>query len=488
MKLSELLNIVKAIQVTGEFLRKDIVGIFYDSRKVIPGSIFVAIKGYSFDGHKFIIEAINKGATAVVLEDNNAVPEDFFTHRQVTKILVKNSRIALAELSSAYYGYPSNLLKLIGITGTNGKTTTTYFVKSILEQNGNKTGLFGTIANYIGDEELPSSLTTPESNDLSRILLSMTHEGCSYCVMEVFFSFTLPRQGIRPEICCCKCIQILHRIISIFTARLKNTGKPKKILFDSLDENAFAIVNLDDESANVLVSDCKAKVLSYGKSHKADFVISGIEYDLEGTSFKITHKEKTYAISTKLIGAFNAYNAAAAFVLGIAMGIEPEVIIEGIKNTKQVPGRFEVVGTGKKKVIVDYSHTADSLEKAVTTIRGLTRDKIPVYTVFGCGGNRDKTKRPVMGKIAGENSKKTFVTSDNPRFEDPFAIIADIETGMALYNYVVVENREEAIKRAIMESEEEAVILVAGKGHEYYQEINGVRNHFSDKEVAEKYL
>ncbi len=487
MKLSELLNIVKAIQVTGEFLRKDIAGIFYDSRKVVPGSIFVAVKGYSFDGHRFIDEAINKGATAIVLEDNNVLPEEFFTHRQITKILVKNSRIALAELSNAYYGNPSSLLKLIGITGTNGKTTTTYFVKSILEQSGSKAGLFGTIANYIGSEELPSSLTTPESNDLSRILLSMVQSGCGHCVMEVSsHSLALGRvYGQRFA------AAILSNITSDhldFHGSFEEYRNAKKILFDSLDENAFAIVNLDDESATVITADTKAKVLTYGKSSKADFVISDIAYNLDGTSFKIKYNKNQYNVETSLIGAFNAYNAAAAFALGIALGIATDVIIEGIKNTKQVPGRFEVVGTGKKKVIVDYSHTADSLEKALTTIKSLAGDRMPVYTVFGCGGNRDKTKRPVMGKIAGENSKKTFVTSDNPRFEDPYAIIADIETGMSLYNYVVIEDREQAIKQAITESEEESVILIAGKGHEYYQEIKGVRNHFSDKEIAEKYL
>jgi UDP-N-acetylmuramoyl-L-alanyl-D-glutamate--2,6-diaminopimelate ligase len=487
MKLSELLNSVKAIQVTGEFLRKDISGIFYDSRKVVSGSVFVAIKGYNSDGHKFIGEAINRGATAVVLEDNNALPEEFFTHRQITKILVYNSRIALAELSNAYYGNPSERLKLIGITGTNGKTTTTYFIKSIIERSGGKSGLFGTIANYIGSEPAPASLTTPESNDLSRLLLEMVNEGCGYCVMEVSsHSLSLGRVYGQNFFA-----GILTNITSDhldFHGSFEEYRKAKQILFNSLSPSSYAILNADDESSKVFLAECSAKALTYGKTSKADFVISNIEYNLDGTSFTITYDKKAYKVNTTLIGAFNAYNAAAAFALGTTLGFSPETIIEGIKNTRQVPGRFEVIGSGKKKVIVDYSHTADSLEKALTTIKSLAKESIPVYTVFGCGGNRDKTKRPVMGKIAGENSKKTFVTSDNPRSEDPYSIIADIEAGMSLYNYTVIEDREKAIKTAIEESEEEAVILIAGKGHENYQEINGVRNHFSDREIAEKYL
>ena len=331
MKLSELLNSVKAIQVTGEFLRKDIAGIFYDSRKVVPGSIFVAIKGYSFDGHKFITEAINKGATAIVLEDNNVLPEEYFTHQQITKILVRNSRFALAELSVAYFGYPSNLLKLIGITGTNGKTTTTYFVKSIIEQNGGKAGLFGTIANFISNEELPSSLTTPESNDLSRILLNMVQAGCGHCVMEVSsHSLSLGRVWGQKF-----AAGILSNITSDhldFHGSFEAYRDAKKILFDSLSEDAFAILNSDDESSKIIAKNCKAKVFYYGKSSHSDFAISNIEYNLDGTSFKITYNKNIYNISTKLIGAFNAYNAASAFALGTALGIAPEVIIEGIKK------------------------------------------------------------------------------------------------------------------------------------------------------------
>jgi len=487
MKLSELLNNVKAIQVTGEFLRKDITGIFYDSRKVIPNSIFVAIKGFNSDGHKYITEAMNKGATAVVLEDNAVVPEDLFIHMQVTKILVKNSRVALAELSNSYYGYPSSLLKLIGITGTNGKTTTTYFIKSILESNKNKTGLFGTISNVVGEKILPSSLTTPESNDLDMYMQEMVSEGCTHCVMEVS-SHSLALGRVYGQKFFAGMLTNITSDHLDFHKSFEEYRDAKKILFDSLNEDSFAIVNSDDKSAEYIVKDTKAKVITYGQAENSDFLISSIEYDLEGTAFIIKYENKNYKISTKLIGAFNAYNAAAAFAVGVCLGIKPEIIIEGIKNTKQVPGRFEVVGSGSKKVIVDYSHTADSLEKALITIKGITRGKNPIYTVFGCGGNRDTTKRPVMGKIAGENSKKTFVTSDNPRFEEPLAIIEDIKTGMALYNYTVIENREEAIKTAIKESEDDAVILIAGKGHETYQEIKGVRNHFSDKETAEKYL
>ena len=211
-------------------------------------------------------------------------------------------------------------------------------------------------------------------------------------------------------------------------------------------------------------------------------------YDLNGTNFTIERNQNKFPVSTSLVGEFNAYNAGAAFAVSVLLGISEDKAVDGIKNTKQVPGRFEIIGEGSKKVIVDYSHTADSLEKTLQAIKKIVKDTNPVYTVFGCGGNRDKTKRPVMGKIATEYSKKAFVTSDNPRFEDPFEIINDIKNGITTDNFEIIENREQAIKKALEDSEDNAVILVAGKGHESYQEIKGVRKHFSDQEVARKYL
>jgi UDP-N-acetylmuramoyl-L-alanyl-D-glutamate--2,6-diaminopimelate ligase len=486
MELTQLLNSVKAIQVAGEVQRQDVSGIYYDSRKVVKNSVFVAIKGFATDGHRFILDAINKGAIAVVMEDN-CVPEDIFIHGKIAKILVKSSRAALAELSNAFFKSPSSKLTLIGITGTNGKTTTTYFIKNIFETAGQKTGLAGTIANYIGDREVKSSLTTPESNDMNEMLFEMINEGCKAAVMEVS-SHSLMLQRVHS-------LSFAAGIFSNITSDHLDFHKDfngylnaKKILFDLLGENAFAVYNKDDEHSDELLKDTKAKKVSYGKNEGADFRIKNVEFGLGGTHFAVIYKGIDYKLSTKLVGEFNAYNACAAFAVSVLLGVDTEDAVKGIETTKQVPGRMEAAGNGNKKVLVDYSHTADSLEKALIAIKSIVNDKQPVYTVFGCGGNRDKTKRPLMGKIASSMSKKVFVTSDNPRHEEPMDIIKDIVAGIETDNFEVIENREEAIKKAIETTEENAVILIAGKGHENYQEIKGVRNHFSDLEIANKYL
>lgn len=487
MELTQLLNSVHAIQVTGEVQRRDVAGIVYDSRKVQKNSVFVAIKGYKTDGHKFLQDAINKGAVAVVVEDDNAIPDDLITHSQIAKILVNDCRKALAELSKGFYKGPTNKLKLIGITGTNGKTTTTFILKNILQNAGYKTGLVGTIANYAGDAKVDSKLTTPESNDLNRLLYDMIQAGCSYSVMEVSsHSLVLNRvYGLDFKAAIFSNITSDHLD---FHQTFDEYLNAKKILFDELSERSFAIVNADDKNSNSIIKASKAKIFTYGISDNSDYQIKNIVYDLNGTDFTITHNKVDYKIHTTLIGTFNAYNATSAFATAHCLGIDADKIVEGIKSSPQVPGRFEVLGNGNKKVIVDYSHTADSLEKALQAVREIVKDKNQVVTVFGCGGDRDKTKRPVMGKVASELSDKVFVTSDNPRTESPFAIIEDIKNGISKSNFEVEENREDAIKKAIQGSDETAVILIAGKGHENYQEINGTRNHFSDREVALKYL
>jgi len=487
MELTELINSVHAIQVAGDIQQKDVSSVCYDSRKVKQNTLFVAVKGFNTDGHKFILDAINRGAIAIILEDNKSIPDDIFIHEKVAKILVADSRKALAEVSGAFYKFPSQKIKLIGITGTNGKTTTSYFIKSILENAGEKTGLIGTIANYIGDKEIKSSLTTPESNDLNELFFEMYNEGCGYTVMEVSsHSLVLNRvYGLNFNSAVFTNITSDHLD---FHNTFENYFSAKKILFDSLGSSSFAVYNSDDKNGKEIIRDSKANFISYGTATNSDFILKDIKYDLTGTTFTVEHKAVTFPVSTSLIGQFNAYNACAAFAVCFVSGIKQENIIDGIKNTKQVPGRFEVIGIGKKKVVVDYSHTADSLEKALLAVKDIVKDSAQVYTVFGCGGNRDKTKRPVMGKIASELSDFVVITSDNPRFENPLTIIEDIKAGIAKDNFKVVENREEAIVYAIKNSEDNAVILVAGKGHENYQEINGIRNHFSDREVAEKYL
>jgi len=487
MNLTELLNGVTAIQVSGNVRDDKITGIEYDSRKVKNDSVFAAIKGFNVDGHKFIPDALNSGAIAIILDNEETTYEELYKHSGAAKILVNDSRTALADVSDIYFGHPSTKLNLIGITGTNGKTTTSYFIKNILETANYKTGLLGTISNFIGDKKIDSKLTTPEANDLNEMLLQMVNEGCEYSVMEVSsHSLVLKR------------VHSLYYSSAIFTNitaehldfhhDFENYLNAKKILFDGLDASAIVVYNSDDDNSGEVLKDCKAKSYSYGTISGSDFLIKQIEYDFNGTSFIINHDATDYKITTSLVGEFNAYNATAAFAITKLHGLKEDQIIKGIKTTPQVPGRFEVICKEIKKVIIDYAHSADSLEKALKIVNKLNSDGAKIITVFGCGGNRDKLKRPLMGKIASELSDEVIITSDNPRNEDPYKIIDDIKSGIVKKNYNVIENREEAIKHAIHKSDGNSIILIAGKGHEDYQEIKKVRTHFSDREVAENYL
>lgn len=486
MELTDLINSIKVIQVAGDVQRKEISKIVYDSRLVTANSIFIAIKGYNTDGHNFIIDAINKGAEAVILDNNNVVPEEVFIHRNVTKILVKDTRIALAELSKGFYKNPSSKIQLIGITGTNGKTTTSWLIKNIFDYYGIKSGLMGTIANYIGEIKLESKLTTPESSDLNNLLSQMISNDCKYAAMEVSsHSLYLNRTyGLDFKFAVFTNITIDHLD---FHKTFDNYLNAKKILFDRLQADAVAVINIDDEKSNSVVKNCKAKIISFGQNPSADYLISNIIFDFNGTKFSLQHNDESFNIQLPLIGEFNAYNAAAAFIVSHQAGLSTERILNGLRNSSHVPGRFEVIGNENKKVIVDYSHTPDSLEKAILSLRKLSGQN-KITTVFGCGGDRDKSKRPIMGRIASELSDKVIVTSDNPRTENPLSIINEIVKGISKDNYSIIENREEAIKTAIQSAEDFSAILIAGKGHENYQEINGVKHHFSDSEVARKYL
>ncbi len=487
MNLSKILNSIHVIKVVGKPETKEIEKIIINSKNIEANSVFVAIKGLKTDGHKFIADAILNNASAVILENDTAVPESLFTKWDCVKILVKNSRKALAELSAVFYGEPSKKINLFGITGTKGKTTTSYFLKKIIKVSGRKPGLIGTNKNMIDEREIATKLTTPEANTINMLLSEMVAEDCSDAIMEISsHSIELHR------------IDYLDFDFGIFTnitsdhmdfhQSFENYFKAKKKFFDNLKPSANVIYNLDDKHALKMVNDSLAIRYSYGENPESNFRIVDVEYDLNGTSWKIFFEGNQYSLSTDLIGKFNAFNATAAFSAAVLAGIAIEKVINGIAATPQVPGRFEVISKAEKKVIIDYSHTADSLKQALISVRHLVGNRNPVHTVFGCGGDRDKTKRPVMGAIAEEYSDKIYVTSDNPRTENPSEIIDDIKKGLKKENHIILENREDAIRTAIMQSEANAVILIAGKGHENYQEINGVRRHFSDKETAQKYL
>lgn len=487
MKLNRILDNLKVIQVIGTPELKEIESFTNNSIEVKDNSVFVAVKGFKTDGHKYIIDAIDKGAIAVVLEDESNIPNDIFKHSGVVKILVEDSRKAFAELANTYYDNPSQKLKLIGITGTKGKTTTTYYLKNLFESAGYRTGLIGTIANYIGNKKIETTLTTPETNVINYYLNEMVKEGITHCVMEVSsHALSLNRvYGLDFDYAIFTNITLDHLD---FHNDFENYLSSKKILFDSLIKEERIVYNSDDDNWDKLIDSSRTNIFSYGVNEKSNFRISNIEYDLNGTSFTLTRNNESQKFNTKLIGKFNAYNAASAAAIGYLEEMDSELIINGINSTLHVPGRFEVLSRGEKKVIIDYSHTADSLQKALEAIHHIVKDEKPIYTVFGCGGDRDTTKRPVMGKIASDLSDKIYITSDNPRSEDPLKIIDDILSGVDKKDSTVIENREEAIKTAISDSEENAVILVAGKGHENYQIINGIKNYFSDKEIVEKYL
>lgn len=486
MKLNELLNRVKVIQVTGKPESRLVDDLTIDSRLVKKNSLFFALKGFKDNGHKYIPEAINNGACGVVMEKNNFVPDQLFLHNDCVRIVVEDSRKSLAEFSNYYYGEPSKKLTLIGITGTKGKTTTAFYVKNLFQYAGYKTGLIGTIANYIGEEKVETDLTTPQPHTINKLLAEMIRQKCTHCVMEV--------SSIALDLHRSDYLDFNFGIFTNITSDHMDYHKTfehylssKKILFDMIGSGNNIIYNKDDASSGRLISSSNASKFSFGSSN-ADFTIKNIEYSLNGTSFTIDYSGKVYQFKTGLIGHFNAYNAAAAFSTAVVFGIKPEIAVEGIAQAPQVPGRFEVVNGKDKKAIIDYSHTADSLKQALTAVRNIVKDKFAVITVFGCGGDRDKTKRPIMGEIAASMSDFVFVTSDNPRTENPYEILDGIVKGIKTKNYEVIENREEAIKKAILTSAPDSVVLIAGKGHENYQEINGIKHHFSDKETAEKYL
>ncbi len=486
MKLSKLVQNIKVISIADFSDSSEILDITNNSREVKKGSMFVAVAGYTVDGHQFIADAISNGASAIVVE-NNKYPNELFSNNNVIKIVVENSRKAFANLSCQFYGNPSKELKLIGITGSNGKTTTAFFVKNLFETAGYKTGLLGTISNIVGEFKEDSQLTTPESNTINKYLRQMVSEGITHCVMEVSsHSLVLDRvSGLDFD------YGIFTNITSDhldFHKNFENYLEAKKILFDNLKTDATVIFNADDKSWEKLLLNNSSKKISYGKNDLASCRIGDVHFNMDGTSFNLKIDENIFEFNTELIGEFNAFNASCAAIIGVNEGYQNDIILRGINSTPQVPGRFEVVSKNNKKVVVDYSHTADSLQKALEAVREIAKTERPIHTVFGCGGNRDKSKRPIMGEIADRLSDEIYVTSDNPRFENPLEIIKDVLVGIKRERTNVDENREDAIKNAICNSEPNAVILIAGKGHEDYQIINGVKNHFSDKEIALKYL
>ncbi|MFN3133944.1 MAG: UDP-N-acetylmuramoyl-L-alanyl-D-glutamate--2,6-diaminopimelate ligase [Candidatus Kryptonium sp.] len=490
MKLSEILKYLKVKKFVGDE-NLNVSGIAYDSREVDEGELFVAIKGLNVDGHRFIPEAVLGGAVAIILEDD-LIDDNYFIERNVAKIVVPDSRKALAVASSVFYGFPSQKLKLIGVTGTNGKTTTTHLIKSILEFGGMKAGLIGTINYVIGDEIIPAGQTTPESLEINRFISKMVEKGISSCVMEVSsHALALDRvYGLDFDVGVFT--NLTHDHLD-FHQTFEAYFQAKKILFDSLKQSAYAVYNIDDPHGERIVADTKAMKLSYGKNERADVRIKEFRLGFDGTYVIVqVPTGAELEISSKLIGEFNVYNISSAVAVGYILGIELEDIKRGIEAVESVKGRFErIVSPDGYTVIIDYAHTPDALEKCIDAILKM-REQLgggKLITVFGCGGDRDKSKRPIMGRISTEKSDITVITSDNPRFEDPEGIISDILKGVKENSvYYVFVDRKEAIERALEMAERNDIVLIAGKGHEEYQIIRDIKVPFSDSQVVFEYF
>ncbi len=477
MTLSKLLANTEVLNVQGNIDIK-VSGIAFNSAEVKPGDVFVCISGFKTDGHKYVSDALEKGAVAIVAEK---LIED----TAVTVAYVENTRLAFAYMAAEYFDYPFKKFKLVGITGTNGKTTSTYLVKAILENCGQKVGLIGTNQNMIGDEVIPSHHTTPDSLELMELFARMAEEKVDTVVMEVSsHSLSLDRVAA--------CEFDVGAFTNVtqdhldFHETMENYIKAKTLL---LGMSKTGVLNFDDGAFKEFAESCKNNCISYSTKENVGIFAENIEYKADGVSFDVSYNNQKAKAELAIPGKFSVYNALTA--IGCCLGLELSLtqIVEGLKSASGVKGRIEVVKTNTDyTVIIDYAHTPDGLDNILNTIRDFAKARI--ITVFGCGGDRDKTKRPKMGKIAGELSDFCVVTSDNPRTENPAAIIEDILAGIKETDceYKVVENRFGAIEFALDNARKDDIILLAGKGHELYQILNDRTIVFDEREIVLKLI
>lgn len=460
----------------------EVLSIVFDSRKVTSGSMYVAQRGVTNDGHQFIDAAIQSGAVAVMCEQ---LPVDI--HPEVVYIVVDDSAWSLGFLSAAFYNHPSEKLKLVGITGTNGKTTTVTLLHQLFLNLGYSCGMLSTVHNKIGNQILPATHTTPDAVQLNLLLAQMVDAGCEFVFMEVSSHAIVQHRIAGLSFTGGIFSNLTHDHLDYhktFEAYLK----AKKIFFDTLSENAFALTNIDDRNGLVMVQNSKAKVSTYSIRTMADFKGKIMENSLEGLCMQIDK----HAVWFKLVGEFNAHNLMAIYATAVLLKLDPEEILPVLSNLDSAEGRMEYVSnTAGITAIVDYAHTPDALENVLKTIQELCGDHQQVITVVGCGGDRDALKRPKMARIAADFSDRVILTSDNPRSEDPNDILAQMQAGIEAHQnkkVLIIENRHQAIKTACTLAQKGDVILVAGKGHEKYQEIMGVKHHFDDKEEIVNYL
>ncbi len=478
MLLREILYKVPIRSVTGS-TEIEINAVEIDSRKVKEGTAFVAVKGVAADGHTFIDKAIEKGATVVVCEKLPASLNEIVLYAEV-----ENSAAAAAYMAHNFSGRPSEKMKLVGVTGTNGKTTIATLLYKLFTSLGYKCGLLSTVDNHIGDKIVPATHTTPDAVSLNQLLKQMLDEGCSHVFMEVS-SHAVHQHRITG-------LQFAGGLFSNITHDHLDYHKTfdeyirvKKAFFDGLPSSAFAISNADDKRGEVMLQNTNAKKYLYSLRTMADFKGKILENSLSGLMMTVNDQE----VHFRLIGEFNAYNLLAVYGAAICLGEDRQEVLRFLSVLTGAEGRFDYMVSAKDKVIaiVDYAHTPDALLNVLATIKKLRKGFETVITVVGCGGDRDKTKRPVMAAAACEHSDKAIFTSDNPRSEDPAAIIQDMEEGLPVAykrKYIAIADRKEAIKTAISLAKPEDIILIAGKGHEKYQEIKGVRHHFDDKEIV----
>ena len=478
MKLKNLIDGFDSHICSGS-IDVDVEGIAYDSRKVKEGYAFVCISGFKTDGHDYIQEAIKGGAVAIVAEKDVKLSED------ITLIKTSNTRKALAFMSAAYFDHPASKMKLIGVTGTNGKTTTTYLIKSILEKSGYNVSLIGTVANIIGDKKLPSKNTTPESYDLQYMFNEMVKNHTDYCIMEVS-SHSLALDRVAGCIFDIGIFTNLTQDHLDFHKTFENYFNAKLKLFK---QSKKAAINIDDDYGTKIIENVDIPVLTYSESKESDIWATDIEITSNCSRFILRTKDDSVEINLSLPGRFNVYNALSAASACIAEGISLKLIKLGLEGVAGVPGRSEVIQSPKGySVIIDYAHTPDGIVNILNTVGEYAKKRI--ITVFGCGGDRDKTKRPIMGEVAGKLSTICIVTSDNPRSEEPKAIIEDILPGINKTgcNFEVIVNRKEAIERALSIGEKDDVIAIVGKGHETYQILKDKTIHFDEREIIRDFF
>ena len=478
MKLHELLKYVTPVNMIGD-AGIDITGVNIDSRKIEKGHLFVAIKGTQTDGHRFIPKALELGATAVLCED---MPEE--RQEGVTYVQVSSTEEAVGPVATVFYGEPSRHLKLVGVTGTNGKTTIATLLYNMFRKFGHKCGLLSTVCNYIEDEAIPADHTTPDPIELNHLLSRMVEAGCEYAFMECS-SHAIAQKRIGGLQFAGGLFTNLTRDHLDYHKTFENYRDAKKAFFDGLGKEAFAITNADDKNGHVMVQNTKARIKTYSTRTMADFRARIIECHFEGMYLEIDGHE----VGVQFIGKFNVSNLLAVYGAAVMLGKKPEDILVILSTLKSVAGRLEPIRSQEGvTAIVDYAHTPDALENVLNAIHEVLDGKGgQVITVCGAGGNRDKGKRPLMAQEAVKQSDRVIITSDNPRFEEPQDIINDMLAGLdqkQMKKVISIVDRKEAIKTASMLAQKGDVILIAGKGHEDYQEIKGVKHHFDDREIV----